>query len=398
MFIKNNNIIKVLPGYDKILYKTNWISDKSRFSFDGMFSPEKIINSFLENNRKKSFASLSWQKLFKEFFCTLYFQNHLSNHFYQPQSTVICLDKNTNLEVLNLLNLLSHKYSFFKLRQSEPQKMNVDLEQSYLLDSNLSNEIQTSNICSLFNLNSSYVRSKLNKTRKVRYLKKSHLWFSSVSSQAGEIEDFRGLAIADNDNQPPNLVEVPNVLAQEHNNFLDGVLPDDGMLLADGIVVGLNPGFAPPVAVIPEVLGNNGGYFTPPHQPAIPGALGNNGGYFTPTPPSEVSHDSGSEEEVGLIQAQALDLDRGYLDLGNEPPMENLLLPQLEVPNQFTPVLVLRRIGPFITQPNRDRLETSFGDGLNLDPAIFGQFTNDLSPILPNQLATPGGAPEYGRV
>jgi hypothetical protein len=44
-----------------------------------MFSPEKIIYSLMDNNKKKLFVSLSWQKLFKEFFCTLYFQNHPSN-------------------------------------------------------------------------------------------------------------------------------------------------------------------------------------------------------------------------------------------------------------------------------------------------------------------------------
>jgi NADH dehydrogenase/NADH:ubiquinone oxidoreductase subunit G len=60
LFIKNNHIIKILPGYDKTTYKTVWISDKTRFSFDGMFSPEKIIYSLLNNNNKKSLISLSW--------------------------------------------------------------------------------------------------------------------------------------------------------------------------------------------------------------------------------------------------------------------------------------------------------------------------------------------------
>jgi NADH dehydrogenase (ubiquinone) Fe-S protein 1 len=59
LFIKNNHIIRILPGYDTISQKTNWISDKTRFSFDGMFSPEKIIYSFLENNNKKAFINLS---------------------------------------------------------------------------------------------------------------------------------------------------------------------------------------------------------------------------------------------------------------------------------------------------------------------------------------------------
>jgi hypothetical protein len=59
LFIKNNSIIKVLPGYDKNNNKTNWISDKTRFSFDGLFSPEKIICSVLDDNANKSVINLS---------------------------------------------------------------------------------------------------------------------------------------------------------------------------------------------------------------------------------------------------------------------------------------------------------------------------------------------------
>jgi len=147
LFIKNNHIIRILPGYDTINQKTNWISDKTRFSFDGMFSPEKIIYSFLENNNKKAFINLSWQKLFKEFFYTLYFQNHLLKHCYRPYPLIILLNANTSLEVLNLLNVLTRKYSFFKLRRIESQNSNVDLEQNYLLDLNLNNKIGTSDTC-----------------------------------------------------------------------------------------------------------------------------------------------------------------------------------------------------------------------------------------------------------
>ena len=64
----------------------------------------------------------------------LYFQNQLQKQYYQPQQITICLNKTINLEVLNLLNLLTHKYVFFKLRQSESQNVNVDLEENYLLN------------------------------------------------------------------------------------------------------------------------------------------------------------------------------------------------------------------------------------------------------------------------
>ena len=172
VFIKNNHIIKILPGYDKITYRTTWISDKTRFAFDGMFSPEKIVHTFINSNKKQSFASLSWQKLFKEFFITLYFQNHLSKHYYQPNQMTMCLGKNTNLEVLNLLNILAYKYPFFKLRQVESQNIAVDLEQNYLFNSNLNDsKISTSSTCLLIGINPRYEGSKLNLRLRSRYLK-----------------------------------------------------------------------------------------------------------------------------------------------------------------------------------------------------------------------------------
>lgn len=84
----------------------------------------------------------------------------------------MCLGKNTNIEVLNLLNLLNQKYPFFQLRQSERQNLNVDLEQNYLLSSNLtSSKIITSDTCLLIGVNPRYEGSKLNLELRSRYLK-----------------------------------------------------------------------------------------------------------------------------------------------------------------------------------------------------------------------------------
>merc|ERR1712232_800864 len=42
IFIKSNSIVKITSGYNANGYSNTWISDKTRFSFDGMFSPERI--------------------------------------------------------------------------------------------------------------------------------------------------------------------------------------------------------------------------------------------------------------------------------------------------------------------------------------------------------------------
>src|SRR6056300_733608 len=134
-----------------------------------MFSPDKIIHSFLKNNEKKTFISLSWQKLFKEFFCLLYFKSHLLKHVNHFSQIVICINETVNLEVLNLLNVLTRKYSFLKLKQSKSQNVNVDLEQNFLL--NLDENILASNTCLLIGVNPRYEGSKLNLKLRSRYLK-----------------------------------------------------------------------------------------------------------------------------------------------------------------------------------------------------------------------------------
>lgn len=221
-FVKNNHVVKVLPGYDKITYKTNWISDKTRFAFDGMFSPERIIHSFLNNNNKQSFISLSWQKLLKEFFFTIYFQSHLLKHYYQPDQITMCVAKNTSLEVLNLLNIFAHKYTFFKLRQPEPQKLNVDLEQNYLLNSGLNDsKILASNMCVLIGVNPRYEGSKLNLKLRSRQLKGN---FNVIHLGSLVNLTFYNANITSSTQILKSLIEGNNLFCQGFINSLNPIL------------------------------------------------------------------------------------------------------------------------------------------------------------------------------
>jgi NADH dehydrogenase/NADH:ubiquinone oxidoreductase subunit G len=187
-----------------------------------MFSPERIVYSFLDNNKgSKSFTNLSWRKLFKEFFCTLYFQSHLLKHYYQPYQITICLGKNASLEILNLLNFLTHKYPFFKLRQPETQKLNIDLEQNYLLNSNLSDsKILTSDTCLLIGINPRYEGSKLNLKLRSRYLKGN---FNVI--QIGSLLNltFSNTNISSNTKALTSLIEGNNIFCQEFINSLNPI-------------------------------------------------------------------------------------------------------------------------------------------------------------------------------
>ena len=88
IFLKNNKIVKILPGFNKITNTTNWISDKTRFSFDGMFSPERILKGFVKTDGGVK-ADYTWKLLFNEILYFLYFQDHLNKHFFKTHQLIL---------------------------------------------------------------------------------------------------------------------------------------------------------------------------------------------------------------------------------------------------------------------------------------------------------------------
>jgi len=134
----------------------------------------------------------------------------------------MCISKTVNLEVLNLLNILTHKYSFLKLRQSEPQNLKIDLEQNYLLNSNLKDSrIMTSNTCLLIGVNPRYEGSKLNLKLRSRYLKGN---FNVI--QIGSLLNltFSSTNITSNIKILRSLIEGNNLFCQEFVHSSNPVL------------------------------------------------------------------------------------------------------------------------------------------------------------------------------
>lgn len=131
----------------------------------------------------------------------------------------MCLSKNTDLKVLNLLNILTRKYSFFKLRQTESQHVNVDIEQNYLL--NLHNKISMSDICLLVGLNPRYEGSSLNLRLRSRFLKGN---FKVI--QIGSLINltFSTINISSNTKTLKSLVEGNNLFCQEFVNSSNPIL------------------------------------------------------------------------------------------------------------------------------------------------------------------------------
>ena len=170
IYIKNNKIIKISPSYDYLNNTNVWISDKSRFSFDGMFSPERLLNGFISFGTKK-YNNHNWKTLVKEIVTTLYFQDHLNNHFLKNYKLIIVFSNNVNLEVLNLLNLMSKKYKFIELKKFEGQFNCNSLESSFLTESCHSKNLNNSNLCLLVGINSRYENPSFNLNLRKWFLK-----------------------------------------------------------------------------------------------------------------------------------------------------------------------------------------------------------------------------------
>ena len=215
--LKNNKIVKILPGYNQNDNSVNWISDKTRFAFDGMFSPERILQGFVIKGCKKTLLPLPWKDLFEEIVYIIYFQDHLARHFLKINSLTIVFDSNISNEVLSLLVLLSKKYSFIQLKKSEPLQLENDLESDFLINS-ITNKLQLSrsNLCFLLGVNTRYEGSSLNLKLRHRYLKGD---FKVVS--LGTIVDltFPTSHIGLNLKTLTSVVEGNNFFCQELTNY-----------------------------------------------------------------------------------------------------------------------------------------------------------------------------------
>ena len=171
VYIKNNKIIKISPGYESSRNTNIWISDKSRFAFDGMFSSERILNGFIDFKKNES-KQRSWSVLIKEIVTTIYFQDHLNKHFLKNYKLTIVFSYNINLEVLNLLNLFSKKYKFIELRTFDSQSNNtLSFESNFITSDSIHQNINKSSLCLLVGLNSRYENPNFNLNLRKRSLK-----------------------------------------------------------------------------------------------------------------------------------------------------------------------------------------------------------------------------------
>ncbi|MBC8306520.1 MAG: NADH-quinone oxidoreductase subunit NuoG [Pelagibacterales bacterium] len=183
VYTKSNMITKILPGSNVNNNLVNWISDKTRFSFDGMFSPNRIIDITIEDGSSFTIDSNinSWVYIFNEIKYLLYFKYHLTMHNLSDFKLHLVFNYNLDLESLNLLLLLSKKYSFIHLRILENSQKLLDLEPSYLLNT-FKNNFYKTDLCLLLNTYSRYENYNVNLKLRQKFLQGGLDLFSISSS------------------------------------------------------------------------------------------------------------------------------------------------------------------------------------------------------------------------
>lgn len=172
IYLKNNKIIKILPGYNYEDKTMNWISDKTRFLFDGMFTPERKITKTIASGISNKIELSSWTGVFKDLIYTIYFYDHLNRHFFKINPITFVFDENTSLEVINLLQIIEKKFSFFNIRKSTNSNMCCDFESNLQITSITNSRLlDKADVCLLLGTNLRYEGYHLNLKLKKRAAK-----------------------------------------------------------------------------------------------------------------------------------------------------------------------------------------------------------------------------------
>ena len=180
--LKNSlTVTKVSANTKKSCYEYAWISDKTRFSFDGMFSPERLSNvlSTSTGSAEKVNTVMSWGLLFKQLSDTLYFKDHLSRQLKDSFTLTIIFSPFISAENLISLVLLCRKFPFFNIVRLSNSLIRNDFVEDFITQ-NASNSriLETSDLCILVGVNTRYEGFNLNLALRQRFLKGNFQVFS----------------------------------------------------------------------------------------------------------------------------------------------------------------------------------------------------------------------------
>ena len=148
---KGNEVMRILPRLNENINE-EWISDKTRFSYDGL-SVQRLGVPLLISNKK--FKSIKWEEAFNTMFLNIY-----PDLFNLDDSFNIIFGKEVDIETILTLKFFFNKLNCFNLySESVYSKNSSDL--FYKFNCRIK-EIQDSDLCVLVNCNTRFESSMLN--------------------------------------------------------------------------------------------------------------------------------------------------------------------------------------------------------------------------------------------
>ena len=210
IYLKDNLIIKVLANSNIEAYDFNnyWLSDKTRFSFNGMFSPERITETFVVVNN--SIVKKTWKNLIKELILNIYFQDQLKKHIFKRFFITILINLEVSFELLFVLISLKKQYNFIQIRKIDTYKIETNMESNFI--TNFKNNLSVNDFCCLLNTNLRYENSYFNIKLRQRYLQ-GNIKIVSLNSNYNNTYPFTNMGF--NIDLIKNITEGNNVICQE---------------------------------------------------------------------------------------------------------------------------------------------------------------------------------------
>lgn len=179
IYIKRNKIILIEPNhYNEAL--SNWLTDKGRQFFDGVFGSRYFVK---KTKRETPVTKKSWLCIVETALKTVFIFDHCCRQKIKSTFFIVVFE-NLSLEVLGLLTAVSQQYSFIKLKQSETSStLENDLEKGFQLNAtDNKTTLNLSTLCLLVSNNSRYEGSNLNLNLRRRFLKGNFKCLSIGSS------------------------------------------------------------------------------------------------------------------------------------------------------------------------------------------------------------------------
>jgi NADH dehydrogenase (ubiquinone) Fe-S protein 1 len=146
---KETEVVRVLPRLNEELNE-EWISDKSRYSFDAL-KIQRLDSPYIKKN--EGLSACSWQVAIEEFKILLSETSSL-------QTSFLC-SANTDLDTLKAAKSLVNTLGIKNFGYPRPFDLSLDFSDNYLCNISLA-DVEQSDLCLLVGVNPRYEASMLN--------------------------------------------------------------------------------------------------------------------------------------------------------------------------------------------------------------------------------------------